>query len=422
MTDAAAEPLIADSRDYPNDEDDVEDVEVDESALVAPGSFIWGLTICAGVSGLLFGYDTGVISSTLISIGTSLSARPLTTLDKSLITSSTSFFALLASPLTGILADALGRRGIILIADVLFVAGAVIQAFSTTVWGMIIGRSVVGAAVGSASFVVPMYISELAPSAFRGRMVTVSSLFITGGQVVAYIIGWLFSTRPNGWRWMVGLGALPAAVQFCMMFVLPETPRYLVKVGRKEQARQVLRKVYGLGEGMEKMVNGVLRKVEKEILEEEDAANERNIPQTSKTSWNSKMARVNDNFTQLVSVGGNRRALIIACMLQGFQQLCGFVSALLPIHPRAHLSHPKKRVMLILGDSELPDVLLRHNLPPRGLPKPHLNIPLHRPNKLPLHPDRLPLYRPHWAPAYPPVLCTCHGRWPSPVFRGVLIC
>jgi SP family myo-inositol transporter-like MFS transporter 13 len=269
-----------------------------------------------------------VISSTLISINSDLSNRPLTTLDKSFITSSTSFFALVASPLTGVLADALGRRSIILIADILFVAGALVQAYSTTVWGMIIGRSVVGAAVGSASFVVPMYISELAPSAFRGRLVVVSSLFITGGQVVAYIVGWLFSTRVHGWRWMVGLGALPAAVQFCMLFFLPETPRYLVKVGRNEQARKVLRSVYGIGEGMEDIVKGVLRKVEREIVEEEDAAGDRNIPQAAKSGLAAKFARVSDNFTQLISVGGNRRALIIACMLQGFQQLCGFVSNL----------------------------------------------------------------------------------------------
>jgi SP family myo-inositol transporter-like MFS transporter 13 len=271
-----------------------------------------------------------VISSTLISINSSLSHRPLTTLDKSLITSSTSFFALLASPLTGILADALGRRSIILIADVLFVAGALIQAFSTTVSGMIVGRSVVGAAVGSASFVVPMYISELAPSAFRGRLVTVSSLFITGGQVVAYIVGWIFSTRAHGWQWMVGLGALPAAIQFCVLFVLPETPRYLVKVGRKEHAKRVLRKVYGKGEGMEALVNSVLRRVEKEIRDEEEAADDRNVPQAAKAGWKAKFSRVNDNFTQLINVGGNRRALIIACMLQGFQQLCGFVCTYLP--------------------------------------------------------------------------------------------
>jgi SP family myo-inositol transporter-like MFS transporter 13 len=194
---------------------------------------------------------------------------------------------------------------------------------------MIVGRSVVGAAVGSASFVVPMYISELAPSAFRGRLVVVSSLFITGGQVVAYIIGWLFSTRLHGWRWMVGLGALPAAVQFCMLFYLPETPRYLVKVGRKEQAKKVLRKVYGVGDGMDVLVNGVLRKVEKEILEEAVAAGDRTLPQVRKSGWKSKFSRINDTFTQLISTGSNRRALIIACMLQGFQQLCGFVSTVI---------------------------------------------------------------------------------------------
>jgi SP family myo-inositol transporter-like MFS transporter 13 len=101
-------------------------------------------------------YSTGVISSTLVSIGSDLSSRPLTTLDKSLITSSTSLFALIASPLTGVLADTWGRKKVILLADVLFVIGALWQAWSGTVWGMIVGRSIVGLAVGSASFAVPL--------------------------------------------------------------------------------------------------------------------------------------------------------------------------------------------------------------------------------------------------------------------------
>jgi SP family myo-inositol transporter-like MFS transporter 13 len=239
-------------------------------------------------------------------------------------------FALVASPLTGILADACGRRNVILAADVLFVVGALWQALTTSVWGMIGGRSVVGLAVGSASFVVPLYISELSPSPFRGRLVTVSSLFITGGQVVAYLVGWAFSARVGGWRWMVGLGALPAALQFCLMQGLPETPRWLVKVGRRELAKQVLGRVYG-GKGTDErdvrsLVNGVLRRVEREIYEEDMAAGERAVPEAGKLGWRAKTARINDSFTQLVAVGGNRRALIIACMLQGFQQLCGFVS------------------------------------------------------------------------------------------------
>lgn len=102
-------------------------------------------------------YSTGVISSTLVSIGSNLSNRPLTTLDKSLITSSTSLFALIASPLAGILADRLGRRKIILVADVLFTVGSFIQAITNEVWGMIVGRSIVGLAVGSASLVTPLY-------------------------------------------------------------------------------------------------------------------------------------------------------------------------------------------------------------------------------------------------------------------------
>ena len=100
--------------------------------------------------------STGVISSTLVSIGSDLSQKPLTTLDKSLITSSTSLFALIASPVTGVLADKLGRKRIIIIADVLFVLGAVWQAVAQSVWSMIFGRSVVGLAVGGASLVVPL--------------------------------------------------------------------------------------------------------------------------------------------------------------------------------------------------------------------------------------------------------------------------
>ncbi|KAL6159354.1 hypothetical protein ACJQWK_03550 [Exserohilum turcicum] len=340
--DAAAEPLIPSSRarDLPPSDgrnryssDDAHatqrgDDEADETALLSPGVFIWILTMCAGVSGLLFGYDTGVISSTLVSIGTDLSSRPLTTLDKSLITSCTSFFALLASPLTGVLADTYGRKTVILSADVLFVLGALWQAGTSSVGGMIAGRSIVGAAVGSASFVVPLYISELSPSPFRGRLVVVSTLFITGGQVVAYVVGWLFSQRLHGWRWMVGLGALPAAIQFAMLLFLPETPRYLVKAGRTQQARLVLGRVYKSEEGGTKLVNAVLRRVEREIQEEEDAAGLRGAPESGKTGWKAKMERTKDNFSQLILIGGNRRALIIACMLQGSQQLCGFVSVL----------------------------------------------------------------------------------------------
>lgn len=356
MADTAAEPLIAGRPAVPRNDCGDGYVE-DESALVRPGRFIWVLTFCAGVSGLLFGYEyvlpfllyrlyinkqcktvlkanaqasTGVISSTLVSVGSDLSARPLTTLDKSLITSATSFLALLASPLTGVLADTVGRKPVILAADILFVVGALWQAWTSSVGGMIAGRGVVGAAVGSASFVVPLYIGELSPGPWRGRMVTISSLFITAGQVVAYAVGWWFSATAHGWRWMVGIGALPALLQFVMLFLMPETPRWLVRAGKKQAARRVLVKIYEGAEGVnvERLVNGVLRRVEKEILDEEDIVVGRREVGSVKHGLSAKIGRVQENFAQLIGIGGNRRALIIACMLQGAQQLCGFVSSI----------------------------------------------------------------------------------------------
>ncbi|KAL4783228.1 general substrate transporter [Aspergillus varians] len=280
------------------------------------GRFIWYLTFSAGISGLLFGYDTGVISSTLVSISSDLSNRPLKTLDKSLITSCTSLFALIASPLAGILADRLGRRKVIFVADILFTVGSFIQAATSEVWGMIIGRSIVGLAVGSASLVTPLYISELAPSLARGRLVTILCLFITGGQVVAYIVGWLFSDVGGGWRWMVGLGMLPALCQLIIVVALPETPRWLVQAGFENKALSVLSRVYQEHPDSDRIAKQILRDIQQEVAEEEEASSQ------NKSFENALQQRAHDLF----KIGGNRRALMIAVMLQALQQLCGFNS------------------------------------------------------------------------------------------------
>lgn len=143
---------------------------------------------------------------------------------------------------------------------------------------------------------------------------------------------------------MVGLGALPAAIQFVMLFFLPETPRYLVKAGKTQQARKVLGRVYKSEESGTKLVNAVLRRVEQEIEDEEDAAGLRGTPDMAKIGWRAKKERVQDSFSQLIVIGGNRRALIIACMLQGFQQLCGFVSLLPHLQATCTLFVPLGRI------------------------------------------------------------------------------
>ncbi|KAL8943104.1 MAG: hypothetical protein Q9216_001304 [Gyalolechia sp. 2 TL-2023] len=319
----AAEVPLMQGPESPGDsleEDLAASITSEERHATSPSAFIWSLSFAAGISGILFGYDTGVISSTLVSVGPDLS-HPLSTLDKSLITSSTSLFALIASPLAGILADRLGRRYVVLVADVLFTIGALWQAFTGSVAGMIVGRSVVGLAIGGASLVAPLYISELSPSKFRGMLVTLSILFITGGQVVAYVLGYVLAQKANGWRWMVGLGAVPAVIQFGLLMMLPETPRWLVQAGKEDVARVVLMKVYASETGM--AGEKVMRDIKREILEQEATSKIVNPPSSGNDPWPA-LTQFQHRMTELLYVGGNRRALTIACMLQGLQQLCGF--------------------------------------------------------------------------------------------------
>ncbi|KAI0395698.1 putative MFS myo-inositol transporter [Xylariaceae sp. FL0594] len=299
------------------------------------GYFVWLLTLSAGISGLLFGYDTGVISATLVSIGTSLSSRDLTSLDKSIITSSTSLFALFASPLSSILADRVGRKPVILVADVLFVFGALIQSLSTTVSHMVLGRSIVGLAIGAASFVTPLYLAELAPASHRGMVVTMNVLSITTGQVVAYVLGWLLTSAGaennsearirTGWRILVGLGALPAVLQCVLLLFMPETPRWLVKAGRSDEARLIIRKTSGSNPVAIQMADAVLEDIEIEVREEEEMTSLRRAGGNGDSIGKSRSSWLL-GWRELLFVPKNRRALTIACLLQGLQQLCGFNS------------------------------------------------------------------------------------------------
>lgn len=172
-----------------------------------------------------------------------------------------------------------------------------------SVWVMVTGRSVVGAAVGLASSVAPLFIGECAPKEARGRLVTVQSLFITGGQVVAYLVGWGVQGK---WRVAVGLGAVPALLQAGLLGFMDESPRWLVQKGREEDARGVLKRLGGGSRETDLLV----KRIREEVIEEEGETGKRGLGAT---------------LAELVTVPANRRALTIACMLQGLQQLCGFV-------------------------------------------------------------------------------------------------
>lgn len=286
---------------------------------------------------LIFADDTASISAALLHLGPSLSTpdHPLTPWDKSLITSSTSFGALIGGLFAGLLADRIGRKGVIYVADLLFVIGALWQAVSNTVSAMIIGRTVVGLGVGVGSLIVPLYISELSPPSHRGRLVVINVLFITFGQLVAYAFGIALSpptlSEDLSWRYMLGLGGLPAAIQGVVMLFMPETPRWLVQNSRRGEAAKVIAKVYG---------NPSEREVEQVL-----AGIEQGVDATTVDTFSGKMRL-------LFTVGGNRRALTISCLLQGLQQACGFNSLMYfsaTIFSMVGFKNPTGTAMVVAG-------------------------------------------------------------------------
>lgn len=286
--------------------------EINELAVVAEGEekttwFVWILVLCSTISGLLFGYDTGVISGALVTIGSDLGPEALSNGQKEFITSATTLGALLGGLAAGIMSDWTGRRAVLGIADVIFIGGAIAQAVCHTVWSMIGGRFLIGVGVGLAACIAPLYIQELSPTRLRGRMVVLNVVMITLGQVIAYGIGAAFFHLHGGWRWMVGLGAIPAGVQTVLLFFLPESPRILIRRGDKAGARAVMSKIYSFAKPEE-----VDLKVK--VLQ---AAVQQSIHITQTTTFSQRMKSM--IFTPV-----NRRALIVGCGMQAFQQLCGF--------------------------------------------------------------------------------------------------
>jgi sugar porter (SP) family MFS transporter len=196
----------------------------------------------AALGGLLFGYDTGVISGALLFIRQELSLSP--TLQGILVAIAPAGAAVGAA-MAGSVSDRIGRRRVILGAALLFIAGAVISAVAQGVSVLLIGRFLVGLAIGVASMLAPLYLAEISPATDRGAVVSLNQLCITGGILVSYLVGFALASAFGGWRWMLALGAVPGIILAVGMLVLPESPRWLVGHGRVSDAEAVLRSLRG---------------------------------------------------------------------------------------------------------------------------------------------------------------------------------
>ena len=198
--------------------------------------FVYVVASVAALGGLLFGYDTGVISGALLFIQQDFQLNAFT---EGFIVSSLLLGAMVGAAVSGTLSDRLGRRTIILVAAAIFAVGAIGAGLSPNVETLIAFRFVLGLGVGSASALVPSYISESAPTDVRGSLSSLFQLAITLGILVAYLVNAAFASLGD-WRWPLGLAFVPALILLIGMYFLPETPRWLVSKDRDEEARRVL--------------------------------------------------------------------------------------------------------------------------------------------------------------------------------------
>jgi sugar porter (SP) family MFS transporter len=218
------------------------------------------IAIIAALGGLLFGYDTGVISGALLFLKKDLHAGQFA---QQWIVASLLVGAVLGAIISGWSADALSRRWTKVASGSIYVLGALGSAFAQNVPELVAARFVLGLSVGTASFVSPMYISEQTPTRIRGGVVSFNQLMITAGIFLAYIADWALKGVQGNWRWMLGIGAVPGlALALGMAFLVPYSPRWLVEQERDREAEAVLNRTREQGDVREEL--GQIRQVARE--------------------------------------------------------------------------------------------------------------------------------------------------------------
>ncbi|QDD90314.1 sugar porter family MFS transporter [Pseudomonas oryzihabitans] len=247
--------------------------------------------LMAALAGLMFGLDIGVISG-----ATQFIQKEFQISDQVIewIVSSMMAGAALGALGAGSLSAKLGRKKSLMLGAVLFVVGSVLCGLATSPTMLIFARFLLGLAIGIASFTAPLYLAEVAPENIRGSMISLYQLMITAGILLAFLSNTAFSYY-EAWRWMLGIIAIPGVLFLLGVFALPDSPRWLIMAGRKEEAIKVLHRL----RGDEKVIQQEVAEIEEQLK----------VPQKG---WS--LFKENPNF---------RRSVGLGVLLQVVQQFTG---------------------------------------------------------------------------------------------------
>lgn len=258
-------------------------------------NLVYVIAVIAATGGLLFGFDTGVISGAIPFLQQDFG------IDNSMVevvTSSGLIGAILGALFSGKVTDRLGRKPVILASAVIFAIGALWSGFAPDIYHLILSRLFLGVAIGVSSFAVPLYIAEISPARLRGRLVSMFQLMITIGVLTSYLSDLFFADEQDisCWRPMFYVGVIPAMILLVGVYFVPETPRWLMSKGRIDESRKILSRIEP-----EESVEIVIGQMEVELKE-----NEKNI-----SSWKELLKP------------WLRTPLIIAIGIMFFQQFVG---------------------------------------------------------------------------------------------------
>jgi sugar porter (SP) family MFS transporter len=200
-------------------------------------AFIRRVSFIAGLGGILYGFDMGVIAAALIYVR---DAFHLSTWMQEVLVIAVLIGVMIGALIGGTVADRVGRRKTLVWGAILFIAGSILAPLSPNVYVLFVARTLLGIAVGFTSVTAPVYVSELAPPQSRGMLIGLYQFALTSGIALADLVGYWFAAS-HGWRWMFAFGLLPALLFLFMVLTVPESPRWLFAQNRHEEAELVLK-------------------------------------------------------------------------------------------------------------------------------------------------------------------------------------